>query len=65
MVFFFCNKIQQFKNMFFNILHADSVANSRPVSFDVSTPKEIDDMFDSITYNKVIKIKNFIFFYSF
>ena len=45
--------IEQFKNLFFNIQFVDSVADSRAISFDVSTPEEISGLFDGITYDKV------------
>ena len=31
----------------------DSLKNSHPVSQDVQAPSEIDELFDSISYNKV------------
>ena len=36
------------------VMLTDSVPTSRPVSFPVSSPEEIDAMFDSITYDKGI-----------
>ncbi len=51
--YFFLSKIDQFKNLFLNMLVTDGVYNSRSISYDVSTPNEISNMFDSITYSKV------------
>jgi aminopeptidase N len=36
------------------VMLTDSVPTSRPVSYQVSSPEEIDAMFDSITYDKGI-----------
>jgi hypothetical protein len=35
------------------MLVTDGVYNSRSISYDVSTPNEISNMFDSISYSKV------------
>lgn len=35
------------------VLVTDSLASSRPISIPVSTPEEINQQFDSISYNKV------------
>ncbi len=43
-------------------MNSDSVASSHPVSVDVNTPDEINELFDSITYNKgasIIRMMNF------
>lgn len=40
-------------NVFFPIMHRDSVASSHPISVDVNNPDEINEIFDGITYGKV------------
>jgi hypothetical protein len=47
--------MKQFKNLFFNVQFSDSLPDSRAISFDVSSPEEISAVFDSITYDKVMK----------
>ena len=56
-------KIEQAKNTFFNMLRAHAVATSRAMSLDVSTPDEIDSLFDSVSYSKVKSLT--LFDYSF
>ncbi len=45
-------------NVFFPIMHLDSVASSHSISVDVNNPDEINEIFDGITYGKV----NFCYF---
>jgi aminopeptidase N len=46
-------------DVFFPIMHQDSVASSHPISVNVNNPDEINEIFDDITYSKV---KIIIFF---
>ena len=48
----------QFTNLMFNVMKIDSHTSSRAISINVSAPKEIDDLFESITYSKVY-IRNY------
>ena len=45
----------QFKDLQFNMLLVDSSVDSRAISVDVGSPSEIKNLFDSITYSKVLK----------
>lgn len=40
-------------NVFFPIMHLDSVASSHSISVNVNNPDEINEIFDGITYGKV------------
>lgn len=55
-------QFDQFINTEFSVMNADSVASSHPVSVDVNTPDEINELFDAITYNKgasLIRMMNY------
>lgn len=40
-------------DVFFPIMHLDSVGSSHSISVDVNNPDEINEIFDGITYGKV------------
>lgn len=44
-------------DVFFPIMHLDSVGSSHSISVDVNNPDEINEIFDGITYGKVDIIK--------
>lgn len=39
----------------FNVMEKDSVETTHPVSFEVENPKEVQQYFDEISYDKVRK----------
>ena len=55
MFFLFISKFDQLVNIVFTNMHADSVSSSHPISVEVNNPDEINEIFDGITYGKVIQ----------
>jgi aminopeptidase N len=50
---------QIMSDVFFPIMHLDSVGSSHSISVDVNNPDEINEIFDGITYGKVDIIKKY------
>jgi aminopeptidase N len=43
-----------------NALYLDSLENSHPINLKVDNPNQINELFDAITYDKVIYYKVFV-----
>lgn len=49
-------KDDQIMSVVFSAMQLDSVSTSHAISVEVNNPSEITEIFDSITYGKVISI---------